>query len=743
MYQNRRHRTSRKSSHRKERGIERFFTSRLFIVLGILFLLIGLYYAFSSSGGSGNFYDMFINALQPTNGGSRPAIEFSGKGTWVLLLCFVPAILALSISGFYARKYKSITYNATLIIILFLIAMQVKVLMLFITGETHSFFIAVALSLLLPILLLFVSAYYHRKPGILILTCLYVFISAVIYAFIYGRPYDYLLPFVLIFSGGIFWVGQKINRPYVNLASFFFATGFSGLFWARNFILNSKTDTLLQFYIIGILFYLLFHAITIFASQSKEHPLRKWMQMVLGWSNMVFFVGTTSFVIIKYYSFGYLWAFVLAVLLFNVAVIYLLKRYKGNAWELPHYFTAMFLASLVLPLILHQNMPLLFMAVLSVLMLLYALEFKITAAFWISCIATAAMLVFYLFYWVFSYLPAMLPGPVPPDAALLLHGVLSGIAVVTALWIAKRCIHVAEFPLSKWWFSRTAYSRLIRTILLNALFFTMGWIGFALAIRLTGTLLYASAGWFIAGSLFFIGMISHYAGKQSIFKKTVQYLAFAFALLYPLMVQWSMAVYTQDLLKSGDFTLLPLLLHYVALASLVILGLITVRRIYRRSVKNLFINRTVQVLTIVFLLFVLCAEYDNVSMLLAALGNNTNSGTASGEQILASNHMLPWSILMWALTVVVFIRAIVTKNLFQRNFSIVLYLLILVKVFAWDFSSLSQGGKSAVFIVLGLFLIGFAVVYPRLQKAYGKVAVPQRKGREGGVVEVEREKEKA
>ena len=106
MYQNRRHITSRKSSHRKERGIERFISSRLFIVLGVLFLLIGLYYSLSSSEGSGSFFELFKKALQPTNAGAEPAIEFSGKGIWVLLLCFTPAILAISISGFLCTEIQ-------------------------------------------------------------------------------------------------------------------------------------------------------------------------------------------------------------------------------------------------------------------------------------------------------------------------------------------------------------------------------------------------------------------------------------------------------------------------------------------------------------------------------------------------------------------------------------------------------------------------------------------------------------
>jgi hypothetical protein len=742
MDQKRKHRSRRKSIQNQKHGFDRFFSSKAFIALGVVFITIGLYFSIGSSEDKGSFYDILMNAIQPTNAGTEPEIEFSGKGLWVLLLYFVPAILTLTISGFYALKYKSITYPATIIIILYLFVMQVKVLMLYLTDETPSFFIAVALSLLLPALLLFVSAYFHRKQEILNLTSLYIFISVVIYTYIYGKPYDYLLPLVLLLSGGFFWVGHKINRPSVNLVNFFFASGFSGLFWARNFILYSKTDTLLQFFIIGILFYLLFYAVTIFASQSKEQPLRAWKQMVLGWSNLVFFVGTTSFVLVKYYSFGYLWVFVLAVLLLNVAGIYAMKKYKSGAWELPHYFAVLFLASLVLPLLLQQHMVLLFTAGLAAGMMVYTIKFKIQSSMWLSILAMGAMLVTFLFSWLFSYLSAFIPATELLATALLWEGAISGLVVVLTLsvltWYLDKDV---EIPLSKQWFSKTRYNRIIRTTLLIVLFITMGRIGFALALSLTGTLVYSPAGWFIAGSVFFIALITYFSGKQSIFKKPVLYSAFTFALLYPLLVYLGTRYYITGLIVGRDSGIAPLLLHYVALAFLTVLVLMTVRRMMLRSSKYPVFKAVVQALTVFLLVFLVCTEYDMLTLFIASASSTPDTGIPNGEQLLASNRNLPWSILIGLLSVGVFILGIVRKDVFLKNFSFVLFALVLIKLFTLDFATLSQGGKSGVFIVLGLFLIGVALVYPRLLKKYAKVLVTRRKPGERGAGKEERKKE--
>jgi hypothetical protein len=421
---------------------------------------------------------------------------------------------------------------------------------------------------------------------------------------------------------------------------------------------------------------------------------------------------------------------VLAVLLFNVAGIYAMKKYKSTAWELPHYFAGMVLAALVLPLLLMQNVVLLFSAVFSVLMLQYAIVFKNKAAMWLSLSGMAIMLAFYIFTWAFRYLPALIPGPAPADTTLLWHGVISGIVLLASLWLTRWRVNAdTVVPLSKKWFSRTTYHRFIRAFLLAAMFLTFGWTGAALANLLTGSMLYSTVAWFIAGSLFFMGMIRYYSGKQSALKKPVLYLAFGFALLYPLLVHWSMYMFRKELILSGTFATSPLLLHYLALALLLASGIMTVRRIYLHLVKYPMLQGIMQAATVCMLLFVVCTEYDTLSVLSNSIATGYDATLGKGEVILSANNYLPYSILMWGLTLAVLVVATLMRLRFLRNFSLLLFLPILAKLFIYDFPSLSQGGRSGVFIGLGVFLIGVALVYPRLVKKEEK---GKKVGEEGG-----------
>ena len=99
-----------------------------------------------------------------------------------------------------------------------------------------------------------------------------------------------------------------------------------------------------------------------------------------------------------------------------------------------------------------------------------------------------------------------------------------------------------------------------------------------------------------------------------------------------------------------------------------------------------------------------------------------NSGSASGTvrvDQLTFNQFLPYPVMLGIVAVIMFVRSVIRKNRFLRNFSIVLYIIMLVKLFGIDFANLSAGARTAVFMVPGLFLIGFAFVYPSLLKSKG------------------------
>ena len=116
---------------------------------------------------------------------------------------------------------------------------------------------------------------------------------------------------------------------------------------------------------------------------------------------------------------------------------------------------------------------------------------------------------------------------------------------------------------------------------------------------------------------------------------------------------------------------------------------------------------------------------------MSAFQNNALSQTTTGPDLLTANKYLPYSIIIWIVTVGVFFRAVMRRQKFLRDVAIMVFAGVMIKIFAFDFGVLSQVAKSAVFLILGIFLLLFAIVYPRVQKGLPVVPEWGRRG-EGG-----------
>jgi hypothetical protein len=675
MEQKREHQSSRKIRIKKQTAFERFLSSSLFFILGTLSLVAGAYSLATSGSGFQSLVDMFLGSL-------TPAAEKT-------------VTAGLPTAGSTVLR----------------------------AGSAYPSFPVASLILFAVMTLIHVAALRFRSETLLIISCLFFYLPVLFFSTVYLDRPEYLLGYVLLFTLSVTLVGLKIKKSVIHLVNQVFVYGFTGLFWLVNFVVNQTTGLLPHFFIAGILFYLFFYVLMLFASKAKEPPFPKWIQLVISWNSLAFFLGTTSYIIFKYYGFGYLPVLVIALLIINILVIFLIQRNQKQAWSLPHYYTAMALASLVLPLVMRHHMILLFSAILSMLMLAYYTRFKVISSLWISLIATTVMIVFFVVAWMTIYLPAIFEDVALPPSDILIHGILSGILTVAALFGTKWLLKDQELPLPKQMFGKRKHYRLVRSLLLISLFVTMGWIAFITVGVLTGNRNSMSVGWFISGSLFFIGMIMHYAGRQSAFKKPILYLAMVFCLSYPLMVHLNMVNYRVSLLMMRDLSLTVLLIHVFALVTLVILGRMVIKRINRHHVKNMPLRNALSLLTASFVMFLLCTWYDNLTVIFNTLQSSQYSQTGSETDFLTTNKYLPYSVIIWIITVWVFLRAVVQRNRVIRDFAVIIYAGLMIKIFAFDFDLLTQGAKSIVFLVLGLFLVGFAIVYPRLLK--GKPVLPE------------------
>ncbi len=708
------HRQS-KTTTRKKFLAERFVTSYLFKIAGFIVLLAGIYYAFTSLGIIGGFSELTEKLFRPSE---DIVVAEGGNNLDVnILLYFLPGVLMLIVSGFLAKRIGFVS-------VLFAFAASISFVMTegwiaLNNPGGNIFYPAIVIGnffLLTAAVGLFIIAIRIRKSIFLHLNCGCFYISSVLLAYNNVAQIGILLTLSILFTIGIAWAAQKINKPGINLVNFIFVIVIFGLHWLRKLAVNSRTEFLVPLFIFGVLYYILFYAVVSYSSGDRERPMPKWMQLTMSLASLLFVAGTSAYTILKYSGFGYLWIFALALLIINLLGLYLSGKHCPSAWKLPHHLATMVLAALILPLMLDQSALLLFTAGLSVLLLLYSKYAKHQPSIMISMIFMGVMTLIWFFQWAFIYVLA-LAGNDLPAGSLVVNGILSGVAVAATLAFNNWLLKHIDISLSKKLFSRTMYIRLIRGLILLSLFLTIEWTIATLLCVFTATMPVAGPAWFLAGSLFFILLILFQSKKLSSFYKPFLFSALAYTLTYPFLVYMSVMETLGNLMLSGPFSLSTVVVHYFALGSGICMAAIALVRVYKLYPKNILLQRGLQLTGILFLLFILVTEYDILSIILQSGQFIDKNSLVMVKEILENNRHLPYSAILMISSLFIIIWALFKNQKFLRNLSLLIFSMSIVKVFLYDFALLGDLARTVLLFLVGFLLIGLSILYPRLKKA--------------------------
>ncbi|HMJ71056.1 MAG TPA: DUF2339 domain-containing protein [Cyclobacteriaceae bacterium] len=150
-------------------------------------------------------------------------------------------------------------------------------------------------------------------------------------------------------------------------------------------------------------------------------------------------------------------------------------------------------------------------------------------------------------------------------------------------------------------------------------------------------------------------------------------------------------------------------MHYLLVALVIPVCAISIMRIKKLKEFNLSTGNAYSWFYVIFFVFLASTELDNLVLLL--VGNETNM-----EHVFTQNHKIGFPIL-WGITSFLLIAiGLKWKLRHLRIISMTLFLVTLVKLFAVDIRGISEGGKIAAFISLGILLLTVSFMYQRLKK---------------------------
>jgi hypothetical protein len=151
--------------------------------------------------------------------------------------------------------------------------------------------------------------------------------------------------------------------------------------------------------------------------------------------------------------------------------------------------------------------------------------------------------------------------------------------------------------------------------------------------------------------------------------------------------------------------------HYILVILLLVIAGLSLPKIrslteFNRTTKNAY-----SWFYIFFFVFIASAELDHTILLLAQPDSVSDS-----INVLTQNHKIGYPIL-WGVTSFILIAIGLKRK--QRNLRIIsltLFLITLIKLFLIDIKGISEGGKIAAFISLGVLLLIVSFMYQRLKK---------------------------
>lgn len=172
----------------------------------------------------------------------------------------------------------------------------------------------------------------------------------------------------------------------------------------------------------------------------------------------------------------------------------------------------------------------------------------------------------------------------------------------------------------------------------------------------------------------------------------------------------SFIINTRNAYLAGQASALGFYFHYVLVLLLVVIAVKSLQGMREHVNFNKLTSNSYWWFFIFFFVFLASAELDHIVLSIAYSESNSIS------YIISQNHKIGFPIL-WGIASFLLIGAGLKKKIKDlRIISLCLLLITLLKLFVVDIRSISEGGKIAAFISLGVLLLVVSFMYQKLKK---------------------------
>jgi len=482
--------------------------------------------------------------------------------------------------------------------------------------------------------------------------------------------------FTVILFGS--WLGTKFQETDIGMIA-----------WAMTF---------------STLFYIIFFAMNVVNNIKQKMPFKA-IEIGILLSNTFFYYAAGMVVLNNYYDGTFKGLFTAALGIFNFVFAYMLYRNQRVDRNLVFLLIGLVLTfiSLAAPVQLEGNYITLFWAAETLLLLWLSQRSGIRIMKLASVVIMALMVISLLMDWEQLY---VIGGT---DLMIVVNkGYITGILSMASIAGVIRLLRNenSENP---------EYIRLYKTVLTvvgvlllyTSQFFELRHQLFAYGFDYAAQNIIIGAFnmAFILGLLLFENKLV----VSALLRKAFAFWGLFALATYLFFYHWQVIDARDEFLqRSGSAT--GFVFHYVLVGIMIAVAAISIKRMQGLTEFNEKTYNLYSWAYIFFFVFIASAELDHVVLL------SSYTPDKSPYQILTQNHKIGFPILWGISSFVLIAVGLKLKKRHLRIISLTLFLITLLKLFLVDIKGISEGGKIAAFISLGVLLLIVSFMYQRLKK---------------------------
>lgn len=528
----------------------------------------------------------------------------------------------------------------------------------------------------------------------------------------FGWQVHLLFPLVLLFSILLFRNGMKLRTTIALKVNVLLAWIFFGVWWFLKVALKGKEDMLFPFLLYSCLFFFWFFWAGINRGYAGYHKSTKYTEYIIILVNIGAFYLLTSITFFKFGLTGWLWLFTLILSLFLFGSIYLSEKFKKQVNKEPILLGGIVLMSLILPLLFRQEVFLIFFGCLSVLLSLYGKYTGQKPPLIASLVSLLIMMLFFLENWILHFVPVVFFRDILSEPVMVRRGILAGLIAITVLIADRVLLKKMKVVLSKKWFSRKSYLRLMKGAILLTVYLTGFWIFSYVAMTIIKNEEIKLLSWFCFSFLYFMVVLPVLYKQKSSFLRPMVWFALFNLVIYPGLVQFSVIDLRNESLKFTGYSSAGFLFHYVATALLIsnlLLAGICFTRIYKGNRPYI---RGLWIFAVLMGFFLFFSEMDHLTII-----NGLKKGVRI-EDIESENFHLPLTVVMFLFSTIILFLGLFRKERFLRAMGLVALVLTLIKFIYFDVRTMDPAGKIVLLFFIGIVTLAISLFYPKLRNYF-------------------------